>query len=169
MIWREQEKIFVLDDPETEYQFVYSSKKKGFLFDVLLELTPTSVDVGEDINALITLINVGEPGLVNATVVYTLYKGTEIIWTEEENVSVLGQIAFNKTLSTEGLSSGEYIYEVVHYYGDNQTASAQKLFTIFPSAHPVGVQNRTPTIIILVTIIIVLLAVFLFWYFKLRK
>lgn len=163
MIWREQEKIFVLDDPETEYQFVYSSKKKGFLFDVLLELTPTSVDVGEDINALITLINVGEPGLVNATVVYTLYKGTEIIWTEEENVSVLGQIAFNKTLSTEGLSSGEYIYEVVHYYGDNQTASAQKLFTIFPSAHPVGVQNRTPTIII------VLLAVFLFWYFKLRK
>ena len=169
VIWREQDKIFVLDDPESEYKFIYSSKKKSFLFDVLLELTPTSVDVGENINALITLINVGEPGLVNATVVYTLYKDTEIIWTEEENVSVLGQLAFNKTLSTDGLSEGEYIYEVIQYYGDNQTASAQISFLVNPRPPFVGVPFwTTTTISVVIVAIIAFFIILLFLFYKLK-
>ncbi|MCJ7697121.1 MAG: PKD domain-containing protein, partial [Thermoplasmata archaeon] len=86
MIWREDGKVFILDDPLTEYLLIYSYAE-GFLFDVILELTPNSVYVGEDISALITLINVGEPGLVNGTVEYALYKGGEIVWSSGENVS----------------------------------------------------------------------------------
>ena len=74
MIWRKDGKIFILDDPVTEYLLIYSYAE-GFLFDVKLELTPDSTRVGENISVLITLFNVGEPGLVNGTVNYTLYKG----------------------------------------------------------------------------------------------
>ncbi len=160
MIWREQDKIFVLDDPEREYQFIYSSKKKGFLFDVLLDLTPTSVDVGDNINALITLINVGEPGMVNGSLIYVLYKDGEVIWSEEENISVIGQKAFNKTISVEGLTSGGYTLEIVYSYGGNQTASAQSSFTVSPTP---------PIIIVLVAIIIVVFMLFLFQFLKIRK
>ncbi len=167
-IWRENNKIYVLDDPTTEYLFIYESK--GFLFDVILELTADSVFETENIEALITLINVGDPGLVNATVIYTLYKGEEIIWSEEEDLSIWGQLAFNKTISTTGLSSGEYTFEVVHYYGDNQTASAQQLFAIKPPILPVEAPFWTSTaIIILVVIIIVVFTLILFWFLKIRK
>jgi hypothetical protein len=129
MIWREGGKIFILDDPITEYQIIYSYAQ-GPLFDITLDLTPKSVPVGSDISALIPLINVGEPGLVNGTVNYTLYKGVEIIWSSEENVSVLSQKTYTKTISTEGLSPGSYIYKVIYSYAGGQTASAQGIFAI---------------------------------------
>ena len=158
-IWRENNKIYVLDDPTTEYLFIYESK--GFLFDVILELTADSVFETENIEALITLINVGDPGLVNATVIYTLYKGEEIIWSEEEDLSILGQLAFNKTISTTGLSSGEYTFEVVHYYGDNQTASAQDTFTVKAQVQPSEGFPLWIIIVIVVILIIIIIIAFL--------
>jgi len=164
MIWREQDKIFVLDDPEREYQFVYSSKKKGFLFDVLLELTPTSVDVGDNINALITLINVGEPGQVNGSISFAL-SGEEVVWQEEENVSVLGQKAFSKTIATEGLRPGEYTFKIIYNYGDNQTTSAEGSFTV--NAYPPS-EEIPLWVLIVMAVITVVVVVFLFWYFKIK-
>ena len=156
-IWRENNKVYVLDDPATEYLFIYGYEPVGFLFDVILELTTDSVFEGEDISALITLINVGESGLVNGTVNYTLSKSGVIIWSKGESVSVLGQKAFNKTILTEELSSGEYTYEVVYSYGDNQTASAQDTFTV--KAQP---SEEIPlwiiVIIVLILIIIIIIA-----------
>jgi hypothetical protein len=129
MIWREDGKIFILDDSVTEYQIIYSYLE-GPLFDITLDLTPESVSSGADISALIPLINVGEPGLVNGTVNYTLYKGEEIIWSSEEDVSVLSQKAYTKTISTSGLSPGSYTYKVIYSYAGGQTASAQRMFSI---------------------------------------
>lgn len=158
-IWRKNNKIYVLDDPATEYLFIYSYEPVGFLFDVILELTTDSVFETENIEALITLINVGEPGLVNATINYILYKEEEIIWSEEEDLSILGQLAFNKTISTTGLNLGEYTFKVVHYYGDNQTASAQATFTV--KAQPSEEFPLWIIVVILIILIIIIIIAFL--------
>jgi hypothetical protein len=158
LIWREDGKIFILDDPVTEYLFVYSYVN-GSLFDVTLELTPKSVRVGEDISALITLINVGEPGLVNGTVNYTLYKGEELVWSSEESVSVLGQKTYTKTISTDGLSLGSYTYKVIYSYSGGQTASAQGVFAVGAVQQPLWENILFWVVIIIIIIIIVIIAV----------
>jgi hypothetical protein len=157
MIWRETGMIFILDDPETEYQLIYSYTQ-GSLFDVILELTPDSVQVGEDISALITLINVGEPGLVNGTVNYTLYEGEQIVWSSEETVSVLSQKTYTKTLSTKGLSPGSYTYEVIYSYTGGQTASAQGIFTVNALQQSL-LEDILLWIVIIIIIIVIIIAV----------
>jgi hypothetical protein len=158
MIWRKDDKIFILDDPVTEYQVIYSYAE-GSLFDVTLELTPDSVHAGADISALIPLINVGEPGLVNGTVNYTLYKGGEIVWSSEENVSVLSQKTYTKTISTDGLSPGSYTYKVIYSYAGGQTASAQGIFTVEAVQQPLWENILLWAVIIIILIIIVIIAV----------
>ncbi|MBE3136909.1 MAG: DUF2341 domain-containing protein [Thermoplasmata archaeon] len=160
MLWREGGKIFILDDPVTEYQVIYRYAE-GSLFDVILELTPDSVHVGADISALITLINVGEPGLVNGTVNYTLYIGGEIVWSSEENVSVLSQKTFTKTISTDGLSPGSYTYKVIYSYAGGQTASAQSMFSITAPTSEEFPYLLWIILIILILIIIIVIIVIL--------
>jgi len=171
MIWREDGKVFILDDPLTEYLLIYSYTE-GFLFDVILELTPDSVYVGEDISALITLINVGEPGLVNGTVNYTLYNGEEIVWSSEEDVSVLGQKSYTKTISTDGLSPGSYTFKVIYSYAGGETASAQGIFTVDATQQPLSENILLWAIIIILIVIIAIIAVLFklgFLYFDKKK
>jgi hypothetical protein len=157
MIWREDGKIFILDDPVTEYQIIYSYAQ-GPLFDITLDLSPESVQVGGSISAFITLINVGEPGLVNGTVNYTLYKGVEIIWSSEEIVTVSSQKTYTKTILTAGLNPGSYIYKVIYNYAGGQTASAQGVFTI--EAEQTFWENILLwAVIIIILIVIVIIAV----------
>jgi hypothetical protein len=158
MIWRQGGKIFILDDPVTEYQIIYSYVQEP-LFDITLVLTPDSVSVGADISALITLINVGEPGLVNGTVNYTLYKGAEIVWSSEEIVTVSSQKTYTKTISTKGLKPGSYIYKVIYSYTGGQTASAQGIFIIEAIQQPLWENILLWAVIIIILIIIVILAV----------
>ncbi len=150
-------------EPDVEYQLIYIYEAEGFLFDVLLELTADSIFESENIEALITLINVGESGLVNATINYTLYNEEEIIWSEEENISILGQLAFNKTIYTTGLNSGDYIFEVVHHYGDGQTASAQATFTVKARS------SEGIPLWVIVGFIVAIVTIILFWFFKMRE
>lgn len=131
MIWRENGKVYIFDDPAAQYVFIYSFAGKGPLFDVTVELTKDTVTAAEGTTALITLVNVGEPGTVVGVVNFTLSKnGQVIIWLPEESVSVLGQISFNKAIVTKDLEPGTYTYTVVYRYGVNQTASSQKSFTV---------------------------------------
>jgi hypothetical protein len=109
---------------------------------------------------LITLINVGEPGLVNGTVNYTLYKGGDIIWSSEEIISVLSQKTYTKTISTDGLSPGSYTYTVVYSYVGGQTASAQGIFTVEAAQQPLWENILLWAVIIIILISIVIIAVF---------
>jgi hypothetical protein len=156
MIWREAGKIFILDDPISEYLIIYSYAERS-LFDVALEFTPSSVDVGADISALITLINVGEPGLVNGTVNYTLYKGDEIVWSSEEIVSVLSQKTYAKKISTDGLSPGSYVNKVVYSYAGSQTASAEDIFTVAAIQQPLSENILLWSVIYIIIMIIIII------------
>jgi hypothetical protein len=146
-----------------------TKKSKAFLFDVLLELIPDSVYVGQNITALITMINVGESGMVNGTLNYTIYKGEEIVWSELENVTVLGQKVINKPISTKELGVGEYTCGIVYAYGDNITASAHASFTIDPIPQLTSPALLPPIVPILLAIAAVSTFVaFLFRFLKKR-
>lgn len=101
-----------------------------FLFDVDLALTLPSVYIGENNTAIIDLMNVGAEGLVNASLTRTLYYGDIIIWSTVENVTVSGKTSFSASIPTDGYEPGEYRYEVIHQYGDGQSASASQSFLV---------------------------------------
>lgn len=104
-------------------------ENKKFLFDVILDLTPESTD-NDDINAMITLINVGESGEVNGNITYNIYNDGKVIWTKKENVTVFGQKVYIESIPVEDFTPGEYTYEIVYEYGESQIASSQSTFTI---------------------------------------
>jgi len=148
---------------------VIAEEKPGFLFDVYLELEPNAVFLGQNITGLITLINVGQPGMVNGTVTCSIYKGDVKVWFDKENISVLGQKAINKSIPTKGLAVGDYIYEVVYSYG-NTTASTHASFTIQPIPPTTSPTKVPPFVfIILLVIVILLLIVFVFLFFTRKK
>jgi len=68
---------------------------------------------------MMPLINFGEPGLVNGTLNYTIYKDEEIVWSELENVTFLRQKVIHKPISANGLGVGGCTCEVVYVYGGN--------------------------------------------------
>jgi hypothetical protein len=159
-IWRENGDIYVLDDPSTTYLFIY--RPIGYLFDVVLELTADSVYAGDSFVAIITQINVGEPGLVNGTLIYTLSNENKIIWSETENVSVLGQRTSNKTITTSGFSPGTYTYTVSYNYTGGQTASAQASFIVKSKSTPGIIPIWILIVVFAIIILISLIALILF-------
>ncbi len=103
---------------------------EDFLFDVLLEIPDDIVVEGDAVETIITLINVGESGIVNGTLALAVLQGEETLWEDEQTVSVSGQKALNASFPTANLAPGVYTYSVVFTYGDEQTASAQGSFSI---------------------------------------
>ena len=93
-------------------------------------------------------------------------KEEEIIWVEKEDLSILGQLAFNKTISTNGLDAGEYTLEVVHNYGDNQTASAHITFNVNAEE---SAEDSPIWIYLIFIVIIIALLTFFYWFFKVKK
>jgi PKD repeat protein len=150
---------------------IIAEEKPGFLFDVHLELEPNAVFLGQNITELVTLINVGQPGMVNGTIIYSIYKDGVLVWSDIENVSILGQKAIYKLIPTKGLDVGEYIYEVVYSYG-NTTASTHASFTIKPIPPSTSSTKLSPFVLIILLVIVILIlivCVFLFFTRKKRK
>lgn len=85
------------------------------------------------LNPMIVLINFGELILVNGTLNYTFYKDEEVVCSELENVSVLGQRVTHRPISANGLGVGGCTFEVVCVCGGN--ASTHASFTITPILH----------------------------------
>lgn len=138
-----------------------------FLFDVELELTQDSVTVGEDVDVIIDLTNVGEEGLVNATINCTLYdEYGNVVWSTEENLSVYGHKSLNKVIPTTGLEPGIYTYKVVHSYGTNQIALAEGAFSVVKEEQPIeplplfgGISCCIVVVVLLILLIIITLLI----------
>ena len=161
-IWRENNKIYILDDPTVVYYLIYTSQ--NFLFDVELTLTPTTSTNEENITAIINLINVGETGLVNATLEHIIKKDNMTIWTQTDNISIAGSKTYTKNIHTENFESGTYTYTVTHYYGDDQSAKAETEFTINQNTKPE--ENKSDNTAIYVIICVISILIFIIILFK---
>jgi hypothetical protein len=100
---------------------------------------------------MITLINFGEPGLVNGTLNYTIYKDEEVVWSELENVTFLGQRVINKPISANGLGVGGCTFEVVYVCGGN--VSKHTCF-FHHCSHPTDPAPSPPPVVAIILAIV---------------
>ncbi|MGV8162912.1 MAG: PQQ-binding-like beta-propeller repeat protein [Candidatus Nanoarchaeia archaeon] len=102
------------------------------LFDIDLNLLEKSIYSGENLSAVISLINLGVPGRVNATLYYEIKDETDkIVYSETEIVVVATQEEFIKNINTANLELGEYrIHVDLTYEGQNEPANSQGVFII---------------------------------------
>jgi hypothetical protein len=88
--------------------------------------------------------------------------GDVLVWSEVENVSVLGQKAYSKALSTVGLDVGEYVFEVVYSYTGGQTASSFKSFRVKNKSQ----ESELPLGLIITIVMIFIIAAIIIFLFK---
>jgi len=161
LIWREDNVIKILDDPTVEYFFVYAYEPQDILLNVSLDLSANSISLGDDVNALIKIRNIGELKIINGRVAYTLSKNGATIWYEGDGLLLIEEFTINRTITTKELSYGEYIFEVTYTYGDGQVSRANAVFIIEPEIPSEGV----PFVLIIIGLIVsvsILVLVFLF-------
>jgi len=169
-------KLFVYSTSKTHTsskstEFTIKPPEDGSLFDVELDVILDTVYTGENNSAIIDLTNVGEIGLVNASLTRTIYFENKTIWTVEEDISISGHTSFNATIPTEYFEPGVYTYEVVHRYGNNQTASATDTFVVMSKIPTTPPSEKTlniglPIWIVIIVSIIISIILIIFLLFK---
>lgn len=161
LIWREDNVVKILDDPTVEYFLVYVYEPQDILLNVSLDFSANSISLGDDVNALIKIRNMGELKIINGRVAYTLSKNGATIWYEGDGLLLIEEFTINRTIMTKELSYGEYIFEVTYNYGDGQVSRANAVFIIEPETPSEGV----PFVLIIIGLIVsvsILVLVFLF-------
>jgi len=107
--------------------------KKETLFDINLNIIEDKIHQSEqNLSVVVTLINLGIPGKVNANLHYRILGSSgEIVYEEEEVIPVETQIEFIKTIDTVGLMNGNYKLLVdLSYTGQTEPARAEAGFSI---------------------------------------
>lgn len=163
------------------------------MFDVSLSVPEPSkvVLVGQDLRMFISLLQIGEIGEVDITVTYvikdfesnvlfregrilTIFEGNVIhedydegstLFEEEETFVVLGEEGFVKSLSTAGLSPGDYVIGIEVVYPEGFVSSSAR-FTVSGSGDLFGLGGGGRVLVILIVFIVVAILLAFVWYRK---
>ena len=129
------------------------------LFDISAELTRELVD--EELVAKITLINFGEPGLVNATVHYVIKDSFgNVVYEETEVVPVETQVEYLKTFDISGFKDDEYTLLVdLEYQEQKEPAKSESAFTV---DRKVPIETDMLSILLIVLAAIFVISIF-YW------
>jgi hypothetical protein len=102
------------------------------LFDLALTLTDNILFFGERLLAVFTLINVGDPGKVDANLKYTITNELgEAVYLDTEVVSIETQRDVLRTFDVSDYPPGEYVLRVVlTYEGQKDPAVSERSFSI---------------------------------------
>lgn len=138
------------------------------LFDASIEIPKDSyeIEVNSPLTSKITLINKANTGKeVNAEVTYTIkdFEGNDL-YTEEESVTVLDTITYDKKLNVN-LKEGEYILAIKVDYGET-TAVSSSTFKVLPKTVKGMQKSELYLIIIIAAILVIALLIALLNYVK---
>lgn len=113
----------------------WSQVNPGALFDIAIEGTTPDTPAGEDILSKITLINVGEPGLTQVLVDFTIRNADgKVVKKVAQGALVDTQYEFLKSFSTKDMPPGTYtITAVLTYQGQTEPAVTEEEFVITPA------------------------------------
>ena len=89
--------------------------------------------------AEVALPFVGGLGAITSTENCSLSTERTVVWPELENVTVLEQITFKRSLCTHSLGVGEYVYEGIYGYRNNIITNASSSFLYL------SISQATPT------------------------
>jgi len=150
------------DEPRTSKTCDSSKKnKKSVLFDIGLELLNKRYPVNSTVSAKISLLNIGLPGRVNASLYYevTAFDGT-IVYSESEVVPVETQVEFIRDFNLSNLPEGRYkIFAELYYEGQKEPASTEQIFYI---GDYIDYYYYSYIVLIVVVLVVVLYLVYLF-------
>ncbi len=101
------------------------------LFDINAEIATEQVTENELV-AKVTLINFGEPGLVNATVYYTIRDSAgNVVYEETEIVPVETQVEYLKSFDVSRFGDDDYTLTVdLEYQGQKEPAKSERDFSV---------------------------------------
>jgi outer membrane protein assembly factor BamB len=150
--------IISSSDTEVNTSGQVVKKSKGILarlFDVNLGLLNKQVQKNKNLTVVVSLINLGVPGKVNATLYYEIENANkEIKYTETEVVPVETQEEFIKTMDVSTLENGAYtLFIDLKYEGQKEPAQAKTEFTVY--------TNKTLGVLVLEHIILVVIVILL--------
>jgi hypothetical protein len=151
MIWRENNKIYVLDDPDTEYNFTYNYTILAPVFD------PVSGTTFDTSKPTLT-ITYNE----TVTIISSTLNDGDITFTSTDN------IVFSYTPASD-LSNGAYTLSITAQDDENNTRTDEATFTINvdsliePSITP---TEEFPTTILLVIAVVIIIIVVIALLFK---
>jgi hypothetical protein len=142
-IWREGGKIYVLDDPATEYLFVYSYTILAPIF------TPTSGNIFNTSTPEITITYSEEVEITSATL---------------ETLDVLSLITTTDNLNftyapEQDLENGAYTLQITAEDSDDNTLTSSASYTIQAPVTPTPTEDETPWLLILLVIIVLMILI----------
>ena len=151
--------IAIAEDIEKSVPVILEVMSKHVLFDVKLDIPSeySEVEPGDDLNAQITLLNVGAPEQVDVFATYFIkdLRGN-IIYEETETFAVEKQISYLKSFNIhETMEPGSYVVVAEIRYVDSFAVSSQ-LFRVVEKKAFVGIESITKntTLMIFLTFII---------------
>jgi eukaryotic-like serine/threonine-protein kinase len=125
------------------------------LFDINLGLVNKNVQKSKNLTMIVSLINLGIPGQVNATLYYEIDNASNaMIYNETEIIPVETQEEFIKSLDINKLASGSYKLLIdLKYEGQKEPAQAQTEFVVY--------DNKTVGIFLLEHLYLIILIILL--------
>jgi len=128
-IWRENGKIYVLDDPATTYIVSYNA----YIYDIEVSVSDTTITPNTGLVATVELLNEDKNGLQGATLTYKLTSNGQTIWTDTTDLTPLSSTTQIISIPTTDLQSGSYTVTTTLEYGYEQTVEDTASFTIIES------------------------------------
>ena len=149
MIWRESNKVYVLDDPDTTYIFIYTYDSPiGVLENAVF--SPSQGSTINENNPTITITY-----NVNVDVLYAVFYrlndiGSSVIWSEEitNNIVAIDYQTYSYT-PAENLENGKYYLEI-DVKDSNGNIQSDEIFYYYESYTSAGLEAPATTILILI-------------------
>lgn len=91
-----------------------------FTVDITME---NDTVVGDTLLATVDILNIGEPLLMNISIMCSLHQDIGIVWSETEQVTVFEKASFTKSIDTSSFLPGSYHFSVSIVYQDDQIVS----------------------------------------------
>jgi len=149
--------------PKKEVVVNNTPKIPDQLFDINIDPLKATINAGDNLSTVVSLINLGVPGQVNASIYYEIRNSSgDIIDSENQIVSVETQEEFIKNFNTKNFGVGDYtIYADLKYDGQKEPALSQSVFSILEGDYSSFSSSfSTHDIILLAEILVLLLIVF---------
>lgn len=144
------------------------------LFDVKLDIPDPEVYPGENLNAQISILNVGLPEKVDVLVTYLIKDlSGVIIYEETETFAVVEQISYPKSFKiNENTIPADYVLVAEVVYADSFAVSS-RIFKVLEEEpiiiKEVIIKNMTLLYLLLILLLIVLLLIYLYGRKRKRK
>lgn len=117
---------------------VLEVKSKEALLDVSLDLPKKTYFPGEELKAIITLLNLKKTYPANVTLIHLIMDmNNNIIYSEEEIVTVWNQASFSKTiLLSQNIPVGQYLYALKGVYVGSFATASEFFMVVEPAPKP---------------------------------